>query len=102
MILKHIYTVAVHDIPKQIIQHDKTLSNVRKVKFPYISVMHCHILMHVLSYLHNEGVVPMLIFDLVNTSPSCNTLLLPFWANTDDNPPPFQMAKNGNIFIDSQ
>ena len=53
-------------------------------------------------YLHNEGVVPMLIFDLVYTSPSFNALLSSFWMNIDDNPNPFQMAENGNISIDSQ
>ena len=46
-------------------------------------------------YLHNEGVVPMLIFDLVYTLPSTDALLSSFWINIDDNPTPLQMAENG-------
>ena len=37
-------------------------------------------------YLHNEGVVLMLIFDLVFTSSSTNALIPPFWVNIDNNP----------------
>ena len=44
----------------------------------------------------------MLIFDLVFTFPSTKALLWAFWKNIDDNPPPFQMAENSNILIDSQ
>ena len=43
----------------------------------------------------------MMILDLVYTLPSTNAFILLFWKNIDDNPPPFQMAENGNISIDS-
>ena len=45
---------------------------------------------------------PMLIFDLVFTSPSSNPLIISFWKNIDDYPPPFQKAFNGNISINCQ
>ena len=37
-------------------------------------------------YLHHEGAVPMLFFDLISTPTSTNAFILLFWNNIDDYP----------------